>query len=91
MCLAVPAQLVDHQGEEALADLHGNRVWINTVLVPEAQLGDWVLVHAGFAIQRLSEQEATRTWSVLEDLQDRVDAATSSSANAIPDDQGAML
>ena len=83
MCLAVPAQLVEHQGQEALVDLHGNRVRINTVLVPEAQLGDWVLVHAGFAIQRLSEQDATRTWSVLEDLQDRVDAATSTApANA---------
>lgn len=83
MCLAIPAQLVDHQGQEAVADLHGNRVRINTVLVPEAQLGDWVLVHAGFAIQRLGEQDATRTWSVLEDLQDRVDATSSTApANA---------
>ncbi len=73
MCLAVPAQLVDQQGQEALADLHGNRLRINTVLVPEAQIGDWVLIHAGFAIQRLNEQDATRTWAVLEDLQDRID------------------
>ena len=73
MCLAVPAQLVDQQGQEALADLHGNQVWINTTLVPEARVGDWVLIHAGFAIQQLNEQDATRTWAVLEDLQDRID------------------
>lgn len=77
MCLAVPAQLVDQQGQEALADLHGNRVWVHTALVPEARVGDWVLIHAGFAIQRLNEQDAARTWAVLEDLQDRVDAESS--------------
>lgn len=70
MCLAVPARLVDQQGDEAVADLHGNRVRINTLLVPEAAAGDWVLVHAGFAIQRLEAEAATRTWAVLEDLEE---------------------
>ena len=68
MCLAVPAQLTAQHGDEAVADLHGNRVRINTILVPEAGVGDWVLIHAGFAIQRLDAEAAARTWSVLEDL-----------------------
>ena len=68
MCLAVPAQLVEMKETEAVADLHGNRISINTMLVPEAKLGDWVLVHAGFAIQRLDEQAARETFEVLEDL-----------------------
>ena len=69
MCLAVPAKLVEMRDDDtAVADLHGNRVEVSTLLVPEAQLGDWVLMHAGFAIQRLNEQEAEATWSVLEDL-----------------------
>ena len=68
MCLAVPALLVECKGEEATADLHGNRVQVSTALVPEATLGDWVLVHAGFAIQKLSEEEARQTWDVLKDI-----------------------
>lgn len=71
MCLAVPAKVVDLQGQEAVADLHGNRVRINTLLVPQAEVGDWVLIHAGFAIQRLDAEDATRTWAVLEDLESR--------------------
>ena len=71
MCLAVPAQLVACDGDEAVADLHGNRVRISCLLVPEAKVGDWVLVHAGFAIQRLEPEEAQKTFAVLEDLQKR--------------------
>lgn len=72
MCLAVPARLVEQHGDEAVADLHGNRVRIQTLLVPEATVGDWVLVHAGFAIQQLEADAAVRTWSVLEDLVDTI-------------------
>ncbi len=70
MCLAVPAQLTEQYDDEAVVDLHGNRVRINTTLVPEAEVGDWVLIHAGFAIQRLDADAAARTWAVLEDLKD---------------------
>ena len=70
MCLAVPAKLVEiHDAHDAAADLHGNCVKINTSLVPEVRVGDWVLIHAGFAIQRLDQAEAEETWAVLEDLQ----------------------
>ena len=85
MCLAVPAQLSEQNGDQAVADLHGNRVRINTVLVPEAGVGDWVLVHAGFAIQRLDAEAAARTWSVLEEIDD-LDAPDSKGASdAAPD------
>ncbi len=68
MCLAVPARIVACHGTSATADLHGNRVDISTVLVPQCQIGDWVLLHAGFAIQTLDEQEAQATWAVVKDL-----------------------
>ena len=68
MCLAVPAQLVSRSESSAIADLHGNRVQISTILVPDAIAGDWVLVHAGFAIQRLSDDDARKTWDVLADM-----------------------
>jgi hydrogenase expression/formation protein HypC len=68
MCLAVPAKLMSCTDSHALADLHGNRVPISTALVPDAIPGDWVLIHAGFAIQRLSEQDVKETWELLKDL-----------------------
>ncbi|MCC6581780.1 MAG: HypC/HybG/HupF family hydrogenase formation chaperone [Phycisphaeraceae bacterium] len=68
MCLAVPAQLVQCEGHEGVVDLHGNRVQVSTVLTPEARQGDWVLIHAGFAIQRMDAEEAAATWSLLQDI-----------------------
>jgi hydrogenase expression/formation protein HypC len=69
MCLAVPARIVEQQDEQtATADLHGNRVRVSTMLVPEAGIGSWVLVHAGFAIETLDEAEAQATFAVLRDL-----------------------
>jgi hydrogenase expression/formation protein HypC len=75
MCLAVPAKIVECEGSDAVVDLHGNRVAVNTLLVPEAVVGDWVLVHAGFAIQRLDCREAEETWAVLEDLAEATERA----------------
>ena len=68
MCLAVPAKIVELDGTSATVDLHGNRVQISTLLTPEARLGDWVLVHAGFAIQHLDEAAAAETFSILADV-----------------------
>ena len=68
MCLAVPAQLVECNLGPAVADLHGSRLEISTVLLPDARVGDWVLIHAGFAIQKLIGDDVTETWAVLEDL-----------------------
>lgn len=68
MCLAVPGQLVQCEGDEATVDFQGNRVRVNTMLVGEVKVGDWVLVHAGFAIQKLDEDEARATFAVLEQI-----------------------
>jgi hydrogenase expression/formation protein HypC len=69
MCLAVPGKLVECQDQEAVVDMHGNRLRVSTILVPELVVGDWVLVHAGFVIQRLDEQEAAETWAILRDVE----------------------
>jgi hydrogenase expression/formation protein HypC len=39
---------------------------VNLVMTPEAEVGDWVLVHAGFAIQQVSEEDARETWRIYE-------------------------
>jgi hydrogenase expression/formation protein HypC len=65
MCLAVPAQITACSGTDAVVDLQGSSLPISTALTPEAGVGDWVLVHAGFAITQLDEAEALQTWEYL--------------------------
>jgi hydrogenase expression/formation protein HypC len=68
MCLAVPARLVSRDQDQGVVDLNGNRIQVSTILVPEVQPGDWVLVHAGFALQTLEEEDAAQTWRILEGM-----------------------
>jgi hydrogenase expression/formation protein HypC len=68
MCLAVPARIIELKGDEAIADVIGNRIQAKTTLVPDVKLGDIVLIHAGFAITVLDEEEAKKTWQLLADL-----------------------
>lgn len=75
MCLAVPGKVVRRENGEALAEMHGTTIRVSTVLVPEVKEGDWVLVHAGFAIQVLSETDVAATWAVLDDLRKAEEAS----------------
>ncbi len=68
MCLAIPGKVIRKAGDEAEVDLQGNRLQVSTVLVPDVAVNDFVLVHAGFAIQTLSEQEARETFDLLREL-----------------------
>ena len=62
MCLAIPALVVErHDGDEATVDLGGARKRVSLALVPEANVGDYVIVHAGFAISVLDADEAAKT------------------------------
>lgn len=65
MCLAVPALVVEAAGDEAVVDLQGNRLRISAVLTPKVAPGEWVLVHAGFAIGTVAESDALETWDYL--------------------------
>ena len=69
MCLGIPAQLVEVHGELATAEVSGVRREISTALVPDAQVGDWVLVHVGFALHTIDEEEAARTLELLEEIE----------------------
>lgn len=72
MCLAVPGKVVECVDEQALVDLQGNRLCVSTLLTPDALVGDWVLVHAGFAIAIVNDEDAQQTWDYLRSA----DAAT---------------
>lgn len=74
MCLAVPGKIVQIQttdpapatGAIGTVDFQGSRLDVSLAFVPEARVGDWVLVHAGFALNVLDEQEAAETWKYLD-------------------------
>ena len=70
MCLAIPARIVEMQGDKAIVDAMGNRWRARTTLLPEAKLGDLVLIHAGFAISTIDEEEAKKTWQLLAEIDD---------------------
>ena len=65
MCLAVPMKLVSVEGSEGRADVGGVRRTVMLDLVPEAQVGDFVIVHAGYAIQTMDEESAAETIALL--------------------------
>jgi hydrogenase expression/formation protein HypC len=77
MCLGIPGQIVeirDADNNLALVDVGGVQRVINIAFVvdddrpPSACVGDWVLVHVGFAMSRLDEAEAMRTLALLREL-----------------------
>jgi len=68
MCLAIPARIVELDADKAMVDAMGNRFKAKTTLLPEAKLGDVVLVHAGFAISLVDEEEAKKTWDLFAEI-----------------------
>ena len=69
MCLALPALIVELIGaESAIIDLGGVRKQISIALVPEAQPGDYVIMHVGHAIGRLDVEEAQATLALFAEL-----------------------
>ena len=71
MCLAVPSKIVSiDENLMAQVSVLGVERAASLRLVPDAQVGDYVLVHAGFAIQRVEEQDARETLRLLAELPD---------------------
>ena len=70
MCLAIPARIVELDKDNAVVDAMGNRWKAKTTLLPEAKLGDLVLIHAGFTISLVDEEEAKETWQLLAEIAD---------------------
>lgn len=70
MCLAIPTEVIERlDGDEAIVNLGGIRKTISLALVPEAQSGDYVIVHVGHAIGLLDPEEAKKTLAMFEELE----------------------
>jgi len=65
MCLAVPLKLIQVEGSHGVVEMGGIRRKVNLTFVEDAQPGDYVVVHTGFAITRMDEAEAAETLRLL--------------------------
>jgi len=68
MCLAVPVQVISVDGNEADVEIGGVRRRVSIMLTPEAKVGDYVLLHTGYAINVINEAEAQETLKILEEM-----------------------
>ena len=68
MCLAVPVRIVSIDGREAETEIAGVRRRVSIAMTPEAKVGDYVLLHTGYAIGVVDEAEAEETLKLLEEI-----------------------
>lgn len=72
MCLAVPAKVIELDGEMATVDLGGVHRAVSTLMVPDIALGDYVITHAGFALHKVDEADAQASLQLLREMVDAV-------------------
>lgn len=68
MCLAVPAQVIGVNGDTALVEFGGIKREVNITLIDSPKKGDFVMIHVGYAIHRISQEEAQETLRIWEEL-----------------------
>ena len=68
MCLAIPALIKSIEGKEADVEIGGITRRVSLVLTPEAKVGDYAIVHTGYAINILDQEEARETLKILEEI-----------------------
>lgn len=74
MCLAVPSRIVSVDNLLATVDVYGARKEISLILLPEeAQVGEYVLVHAGFALQKIDEEAAKESLKLIKQVADMLE------------------
>ena len=69
MCLAVPLKIIDINGRDAMGEAMGMKRKLRVDFIEEPKLGDYVMVHAGFAIEKLSEAQALEDIQAWEEVQ----------------------
>ena len=70
MCLAIPLKISEIQGKEAMAELEGVKQKIRIDFIKNLKVGDYVIVHAGFALERLDEEQAKANIELIKEVTD---------------------
>ena len=68
MCLAVPAKIIELDGETATVELDGVRCSAIVTFIENPRIGDYVLLHAGFAIRKWSEEDVKEFYAITKDI-----------------------
>ena len=68
MCWAIPMKVIEVEGDLGKAEVSGTVREVGLQFIPDPHVGDYVLVHAGFAIQKVDEEEALKTLAVFDEL-----------------------
>ncbi len=68
MCLSIPAKVISLEGNNAIVDAAGNQCEIGIDFVPELKIGDFVMIHSGYAIAIIDEKEAQETLTLLREF-----------------------
>lgn len=69
MCLAVPLKIIEINGKDAVGERHGIRRNIRLDFTPSAKIGDYVIVHAGFAIERMDAAQAEANLAAIQEVE----------------------
>ena len=73
MCIGVPLKLLERDEYSGIGEIEGVQRRISLALVPEAKVGDYVLIHAGSGMKVIDEQAAAETIALLQKIQDETD------------------
>lgn len=68
LCLAIPSRIIKIENNLAIIDVEGSRRQASLLLIDEAKVGDYVLVHAGYAINKINEEAAQESLRLLRDF-----------------------
>lgn len=68
MCLSIPGKIIELSGQEALVDFKGVCRTVNTSFIRNVAIGDYVLVHAGFAIRKWTAQDVAEYNAIIEEI-----------------------
>jgi len=69
MCLGIPAKIIQIEGEFAKANINGATIKVGVQLLEDIRIGDYVLVHTGYALEKLSKEDALETIKTLRELE----------------------
>ncbi|MDD5675734.1 MAG: HypC/HybG/HupF family hydrogenase formation chaperone [Chitinivibrionales bacterium] len=70
MCLAIPGKIIEREGDMALLEIEGIRRKVNVTFLPEAAVGDYVIVHAGFAIQKWEQEDVDEFNKIMDEMRE---------------------
>ncbi|MFP4041823.1 MAG: HypC/HybG/HupF family hydrogenase formation chaperone [Bacteroidales bacterium] len=68
MCISIPAKIISIHNDTAKVSMEGNEYSVGIQMLDDVKEGDYVLVHTGFAIQKISEEEARETLKIIEEM-----------------------